>query len=822
MNGSGVRRGWGEAGRFLRAAAALLLARAALAGVGDTPVGAAVVSALVDSDGDGMPDVWERAYDLDIGDPTDASSDSDADGVSALEEYRNGTDPLVCDRKEEASAASVVVTPAQPVIAGDGRIPLYNVTFSTPPHTVGSAPAVSSSVPPCDGPSSLSAYGGVNAIVESALGALVSQPVVFRNGGQLVFNIDGLPQTYSVYTLEYDVYVDAMNPAIYNNSMGVLLDTPQVRRFDMSGGGRASTFIPYQPPSQGTYSEHTLIHVAMTIDLVNQQWMIVLDNTVWPVQNLAASGLRAIRFSLGTQYSPTVVGVDNIVISGVTPAPTAVADTATTAEDTPKVINVLANDYGGNRPFSVSSVTQAGHGSVAIRPSGTNVTYVPATNWYGTDTFCYTVCDQAGGTAAAKVTVVVTSAPDLVTEASPVRHGTPMPFGYGAVQVNPGAVVTNWVASPVDQTTGVRYVCGGWTGSGCVPASGTTNRVVVTMTNDSALFWQWSRECLLTLDAVNGSVSGATTGWKPECFVYDLIPSNAFGYAFDHWETNGVDAGAAVPLSVTMGDPISVRAVFAPAYGNMTDLVATRFTSWALSRQAGTMLGTLVFSNRQDSVKHLIAPFHYAVAATAQMRLMRPAGQTVDGLDYVDITTQVVAGLPQEGNGDLVLDPGEAVVVSNIEFYTYDRSSPTGFVCAVWCDPPGAAAPDLSGQDTDRDGMPNGWEESNGLCENDPRDAGRDDDGDGSSNAGEYAADTDPNDAAQHLRMIGLSRQGDGNDLVQWQGGRTATQYVQACGSLGGGWTTIFTNTPPTEQTSAVTVNVGPDDKMFFRIKVGR
>ena len=46
-----------------------------------------------DSDGDGLPDVWETMFGLDPNDPTDASSDFNNDGVTALDEFLAGTTP---------------------------------------------------------------------------------------------------------------------------------------------------------------------------------------------------------------------------------------------------------------------------------------------------------------------------------------------------------------------------------------------------------------------------------------------------------------------------------------------------------------------------------------------------------------------------------------------------------------------------------------------------------------------------------------------------------------------------------------------------------
>jgi hypothetical protein len=46
-----------------------------------------------DSDGDGMPDDWEKAHGLNPNDPSDANGDLNGDGYTNIEKFINGLDP---------------------------------------------------------------------------------------------------------------------------------------------------------------------------------------------------------------------------------------------------------------------------------------------------------------------------------------------------------------------------------------------------------------------------------------------------------------------------------------------------------------------------------------------------------------------------------------------------------------------------------------------------------------------------------------------------------------------------------------------------------
>ena len=85
-------------------------------------------------------------------------------------------------------------------------------------------------------------------------------------------------------------------------------------------------------------------------------------------------------------------------MTGVNDGPVAVNDAATTAEDTAVSVAVLANDTDlDGDTLAVSSVTAPAHGNAVINPDGT-ITYTPAANYNGADSFSYTIGDGNGGT----------------------------------------------------------------------------------------------------------------------------------------------------------------------------------------------------------------------------------------------------------------------------------------------------------------------------------------------------------------------------------------------------------------------------------------
>ena len=102
--------------------------------------------------------------------------------------------------------------------------------------------------------------------------------------------------------------------------------------------------------------------------------------------------------------------------NGVNHNPDAVNDAATVAEDSgANTIDVLANDSilpDTGETLTVTGFTHGTHGTVVITNAGANLTYAPAPDYFGADSFTYTISDGNGGTDTATVDVTVTDVSD--------------------------------------------------------------------------------------------------------------------------------------------------------------------------------------------------------------------------------------------------------------------------------------------------------------------------------------------------------------------------------------------------------------------------
>ena len=124
-----------------------------------------------------------------------------------------------------------------------------------------------------------------------------------------------------------------------------------------------------------------------------------------------------IRDAIGAVSAPATV---DLTIVNVNDAPTTVNDPKTVSEDSvDNVIDVMLNDsVGPANEIPVDSIsllsvgTPSQGGTAVIDAVNQVVKYTPAANFFGTETFTYTIQDTGGREATATVTVTVTNVND--------------------------------------------------------------------------------------------------------------------------------------------------------------------------------------------------------------------------------------------------------------------------------------------------------------------------------------------------------------------------------------------------------------------------
>ncbi|MCV6609840.1 MAG: tandem-95 repeat protein, partial [Amphritea sp.] len=176
-----------------------------------------------------------------------------------------------------------------------------------------------------------------------------------------------------------------------------------------------------------------------------------------------------IDFETASQYVLTVEVSDGnltdtatvtVNVTDVNEAPVAADDSTVVDEEGSVAVTVLANDADVDSSISVASVTQGTNGTVST--NGTTVTYVPAADFSGVDSFTYTITDgELTDTATVSVTVnAVNDAPVAANDSAVVNED-------GSVAVT---VLTN--DSDIDSSISVASVTQGTNGT--ASTNGTT------------------------------------------------------------------------------------------------------------------------------------------------------------------------------------------------------------------------------------------------------------------------------------------------------------------------------------------------------------
>ncbi|MCX6662563.1 MAG: Ig-like domain-containing protein, partial [Euryarchaeota archaeon] len=124
------------------------------------------------------------------------------------------------------------------------------------------------------------------------------------------------------------------------------------------------------------------------------------------------NGPDSFTYTITDGHGGTDTATVSVTVTPVNDQPVANDDTATVIEDSlNNNINVLVNDIDiDGDPLTITSITQPMHGLSTFTAS--SVTYRPAANYSGSDSFTYTISDGHGGTDPATVNVIITPVND--------------------------------------------------------------------------------------------------------------------------------------------------------------------------------------------------------------------------------------------------------------------------------------------------------------------------------------------------------------------------------------------------------------------------
>ncbi len=219
--------------------------------------------------------------------------------------------------------------------------------------------------------------------------------------------------------------------------------------------------------------------------------------------NPGYSGPDSFTYTISDSNGGTATTTVNVTVSAVNDPPTANDDTATVAEDSgANTIDVLLNDSilpDTGETLTITGVTQGASGSVAILGGGTSVSYTPNADFFGPDSFTYTISDGNGGTATATASVTVTPAndpPQAVNDLASVAEDS------GANTIN--VLANDSIAPDAGETLTVVGVTQGTNGSVAILGGG----ISVSYTPNADFFGADSFS--YTIDDGNGGTATAT------------------------------------------------------------------------------------------------------------------------------------------------------------------------------------------------------------------------------------------------------------------------------------------------------------------------
>ncbi|QRY81741.1 retention module-containing protein [Pseudomonas sp. PDNC002] len=251
--------------------------------------------------------------------------------------------------------------------------------------------------------------------------------IYWDQGGQAQLQVEMRPQGGTYATVGGAALTHAVGELVTNEDTALTIAPKTLLGNDSDVDGDSLTIISVQGAVNGT------------VKLENGNVVFTPSKDV--------NGTGSFTYTVSDGHGGTSTATVTVGITAVNDAPTLVADTASTKEDTAVKIDVLANDSDVDGDKLTLSTATASNGTVVINADGT-LTYTPKSNFSGSDTISYTVSDGHGGTATSTVAVNVSP----VADAPLLSSGSIFVLNPGAVSISTTQEVTRAV---LEQETGL-------------------------------------------------------------------------------------------------------------------------------------------------------------------------------------------------------------------------------------------------------------------------------------------------------------------------------------------------------------------------------
>jgi autotransporter-associated beta strand protein/VCBS repeat-containing protein len=354
---------------------------------------------------------------------------------------------------------------------------------------------------------------------------------------------------------------------------------------------------------------------------------------------LSLAGVTQPNGSYGSTASPATnkndtyfTGTGSVTVGPLNTAPVASAQSVSTPEDAAKSITLTATDVDGN-PLTYTIIALPTSGTL----SGTapNLTYTPAANYYGGDSFTFKANDGTLDSNVATVTITVTPVNDA-----------PVAFAQSVSTAEDSAKAIALTASDVDSGSVTYSIV-------TPPANGTLSGTAPNLTYTPAANYNGADS--FTFKANDGSLDSATAS-----VTITVTSVNDAPVAFGQSVTTAEDAAKAITLSATDvdGGGLAYSIVSQPTNGTLSG-TAPNLTYSPTANYNGA--DSFTFKANDGTIDSAAATVTITVTAVndAPVFTVNPIIAT-DGVEGTAYTGQTLSGRATDA------DAGDTITYSKV------------------------------------------------------------------------------------------------------------------------------------------------------------